>query len=88
MLDHCTGTYRGATLEVVCFVLLGFLWIKIVRYSWIHKDKMELSTWSYVGDVIENEYLTLKQKQKNVATTKQEADSKQVCRNSKTNTTT
>jgi hypothetical protein len=49
---------------------------------------MELSTWRHVEGVMEIDYLTLKQAQKNVATTKQEVDFKQTCRNSKTKTPT
>jgi len=37
-----------------------------VSYTWIHRDKNELSTWSYVGGVMEIGYLTLKQTLKNV----------------------
>jgi hypothetical protein len=55
-----------------------------VTYAWIHKDKMELSTWNYVGRVVKFGYLTLNQELKNVANTRQDAGCKQACGNSKT----
>jgi hypothetical protein len=52
---------------------------KKVSYTWIHKDKKAFSTLSHVGRVIENDFLTLKQRQKNVANLKQDTVCKQSC---------
>ena len=52
---------------------------KKVTYTWIHNHTAALSTWTHAHHVNKNDYLTLKQKQKNVANTKQDADSKQSC---------
>jgi hypothetical protein len=63
----------------LCCIVHGFLWIKIVSYTWIHKDKKMLSTLSHAHRVIKIDYLTLKQAQKNVATTEQRRLLKQTC---------
>ncbi len=47
--------------------------------TWIHKDTVALSTWMHAERVIENDYLTLKQKQKNVAATPQNLFCLQSC---------
>jgi hypothetical protein len=53
----------------LCCIVHGFLWIKIVSYTWIHKDKKMLLTWMHVEGVIKIVYLTSNQAQKNVAET-------------------
>jgi hypothetical protein len=55
----------------------GFLWKKMVGYTWIHNHKVSGSTWTHAHRVKENGYLTLKQVQKNVAATKQNCLHKQ-----------
>jgi hypothetical protein len=76
-------------LDADCVVLFkGFLWQKIVSYTWIHKDKKMLSTWMHVEGVEKFVYLTLNQAHRNVANTENNRFFKQSCRNSKTNTTT
>ena len=54
-------------------------------YTWIHKDTAALSTWMHAVHVKKNEYLTLKQKQRNIANPKQDAGTKQSCVTLKTN---
>ena len=74
-------------LQLAIFVVLpnphGFLWIKKVSYTWIHNHKKAVSTWTHAERVMENEYLTLKQKQKNNATAKISFFLNQMCGNSK-----
>jgi hypothetical protein len=51
-----------AKLEADCILLVhGFLCRKIVSYTWIHKDKNEVSTWKHVDGVIKIVFLTLHQ---------------------------
>jgi hypothetical protein len=52
---------------------------KNVAYTWIHNHKKEPSTLTHAHRVIKIDYLTWKQKQKNVATTKQNCPLKQTC---------
>jgi hypothetical protein len=73
-----------AMLEGDCILLFGNLWINIVSYSWIHKDKKELSTWMYVGGVMEIDYLTSNQALKNFAKPKFKHPLLLTCGNSKT----
>jgi hypothetical protein len=40
---------------------------KKVSYTWFHKDKMVLLTWTHVGGVIKFGFLTLNQALRNVA---------------------
>jgi hypothetical protein len=61
---------------------------KITNDTCFHIDILKGSTLSYVGRVKENDYLTLKQMLKNVATTKQSSFILQACGNSKTETPT
>ncbi len=51
---------------------------------YFHMVTVAFSTWSHAEHVIENDYLTLKQKQKNVANTKQDAGTKLSCGTLKT----
>jgi hypothetical protein len=50
---------------------------KKAGYTWIHNHKKILSKWSHAHRVIKIDYLTSKQKQKNVAATKQNCLHKQ-----------
>jgi len=56
-------------------------WVLVEKIgdTWIHKDTVALSTWMHAERVIENDYLTLKQKQKNVAATPQNLFCLQSC---------
>jgi hypothetical protein len=57
--------HASVLLHCAFVAVHGFLWIKIMGYTWIHKDKKVLSTWMNVEGVIKIGYLTLKQKLKN-----------------------
>jgi hypothetical protein len=56
----------------------------MVGYTWIHNHKKAVSTWRHAHRVIKIEYLTLKQKLKNVAPAKYDAALKQSCGTVKT----
>jgi hypothetical protein len=60
-----------------------FLWKKKVSYTWIHNHKKAFSTWSHAHRVIKFGYLTLKQAQRNFATTKNSCSLLRSCGNSK-----
>jgi hypothetical protein len=75
-----------AMLVPDCFVLFtafisvhGFLWKKMVGYTWIHNHKKELSTWTHAEHVKKNEYLTWKQAWGNKLNPKRDLPFKRMC---------
>jgi hypothetical protein len=58
---------------------LWFLVRKKAGDTWIHKDKKVVSTWNHAPHVMENDFLTLKQKQKNNPLTQQNLFCLQSC---------
>ncbi len=68
-----------AMLVSDCIVLFIDSCGKKGSYTWLHKDTVALSIWTHAVHVMKNDYLTLKQAQKNDANPKQDAGCKQSC---------
>ncbi len=66
-------------LVSTCIVLFIDFCGKKVDYTWIHKDTVGGSTWTHAVHVIENDYLTLKQMQRNELNPKQGFILKRTC---------
>jgi hypothetical protein len=67
-------------VAVFCFHCCSLILVeKKVAYTWIHKDKKALSTWSHAHRVVKFEYLTWKRAQRNKLNPKQNFPFKRMC---------